>query len=121
MAFGTFEDTTWPVDTDDVEWRLRHAQQHVTDEDKRFAAAVMGAYRHLIDPIVEEKDARAALKRARTVATEIYANQQEALEEEVTKKWVVQIGNDVIGPFTLPEGREKALEYGGRLVNLKNV
>lgn len=120
MAFGTYQDTTWPVDTEEVEWRLRHAKQHVTDGDKNLAASVMGAYRHLTDPFVPEKDAIEALKRARVVVDEIKSGIIESLEEESAKRWVVEFGDhNVIGPYTHKEAEAKAKEFSGRVVGLK--
>ena len=110
MGRGTFEGTTWPVDTDDVQWKLRYARQHVTHDDMMFAASVMASYAHLTDPYVAEGDAAQALKRARVVTKEIRSLQDEALEDEVAKRYVILHEEGPIGPFTWEEARSYAKE-----------
>ena len=43
-------DTVWlqPESTGDVEWRLRHAPEHVTASDRMVAASALNALRELI-------------------------------------------------------------------------
>lgn len=61
----------WPFDvTDDsnddrLGWRLRHAPQHVSVAEMLSAAAILDAYRALVDPDISMKDATDFLRRAR--------------------------------------------------------
>lgn len=117
MSYGTIEGTTWPVDTDDVQWKLRYAPNALTKEDRLFAASVMAAYAHLTDPMVDEESAIAALKRARLVTADVLANLAELQSERVKRGFVVMRGSgpsaQVFGPFTYDEAERWAKENGG--------
>lgn len=56
------EGTVWPINVGETEWNLRYAPERAC---RLHAASIAHAYSFLVDPEITQKDAIAALKRAR--------------------------------------------------------
>lgn len=56
--------TCWPTLLGDVEWRARYAPASINSQ-RMLIASTLGAYSYLTNPALTQKDAIAALKRAR--------------------------------------------------------
>jgi len=63
--FVAVGETAWPVLLGDIEWTCRCAASEVV-QHRLLIASALGAYMHLTDPAISQKDAIAGLKRART-------------------------------------------------------
>ena len=116
MTWIQFEDVTVVVDTEDVGWKLRYNPRALVDSDFRVAASILSFYAHLTDPLVEEKDAIAALKRARQGTREVWDEIEANQEEQVAKVWVVVVtlenGNQtIVGPHSKNEAAQVADTY----------
>lgn len=66
--WGRADDTTWPINVGELEWKLRYAPDSLTREDQLMLASVVGSYSFLIDPTRTHGDAAASLRRARKAA-----------------------------------------------------
>lgn len=61
QLFRRVDGTTWPL-VGETGWQLRYAPDAV---NRLHAASIVSAYAHLTDPGITQKDAIAALRRAR--------------------------------------------------------
>lgn len=115
MTYGTFQGMTWPVDTEDVEWKFRHMPHEVTDRDRAFATSVMEAYRRLTSPSTGQERAQEFLSSARVVVDEVWKDTRQAQAEKVRRDCVVvwPDGINVSGPFTEDKARELVERLGG--------
>ena len=79
-SWAAFNDMTWPRAGNyggDVEWRLRHAREHVTPSDMVVAASILAAYRELVH--CPERKRRLVVRALREVErTNPYSSEDES-------------------------------------------
>lgn len=49
------DESIFPVETEDLEWRLRHAPESITREDQLFLASICSAYRYLVHETTQKR------------------------------------------------------------------
>lgn len=119
MTWVTVENTQVPVDTDDIQWKLRYSTGSLTTSDFLVAAGILGVYHHLTDPFTDEEDAVSTLIRARTGTAQVRDQERQKLYAAVAHEWVLDCQppkgeSYLLGPYTRIKAEEMAKDENRR-------